>query len=277
MIGASGPSVQPPPPAAGPGAGWDLVLAWARTCARQMAVDQALAESVWAARRPPTLRLYGWHAPGLTIGRLQRPGRLPAPAVRRWTGGRAVYHQHEVTLALALPAGHPLIAPGVPATYRNVTAPILAALEALGLPAAVPGARPARAARGGGERFACFAGPTPEEPEIEGRKVAAVAQRLGPRGLLVQASIPLAPPTAFGPPAAARVAGLTRYRPGLTWDDLAGALVAAFSAACGAPLTPTPLRRAERRRAAALAAGLYAPQAPSPGPPRPPRRSPRIS
>lgn len=270
MIGTSGRSVQPPDSPTGLGAAWDLVLAWTRTCARQMAVDQALAESVWAGRRPPTLRVYGWHAPGLTIGRLQRPGRLPAPAVRRWTGGRAVFHQHEVTLSLALPAGHPLIAATVPATYRNVTAPILAALSTLGLPAEVPGPRPARRGR---ERFACFADPTAAEPEIGGRKVAAVAQRIGPRGLLAQASIPLRPPTAFAPPDAARVAGLTRYRPDLTWDDLAGALISAYSAACGGRLTPTPLTRAERRRATELAAGPYAPQRP----PEVPRRTPRIS
>jgi lipoate-protein ligase A len=263
MIGTSSGSVQPASAARGPGAGWDLVLAWARTCARQMAVDQALAESVWAGRRPPTLRIYGWHAPGLTIGRLQRPGALPAPAVRRWTGGRAVFHQHEVTVSLALPAGHPLIAPSVPATYRNVTAPILAALAALGLPAEVPGPRPIPGATRDRERFACFSGPTAAEPEIGGRKVAAVAQRIGPEGLLVQASIPLKSPTAFGPGAAARVAGLTRYRPGLAWDDVAGALAAAFSTASGGPLNRSPLRRAEQRRAAALAAGPYAPHDPS--------------
>jgi len=262
MIGTSGGSVQPKAlargPQKGPEAAWDLVLTWARTCARQMAVDQALAESVWAGRRPPTLRVYGWHGPGLTIGRLQRPGPLPAPAVRRWTGGRAVFHQHEVTLALALPDGHPLIAPTVPATYRNVTAPILAALAGLGLPAHLPGPRPARRGRG---RFACFADPTPAEPEIDGRKVAAVAQRIGPRGLMMQASIPLRPPTAFGGPDAARVAGLVRYRPGLSWDELAGAVVAAFSAG-GARLAPAPLSRAEGRRAAVLAAGPYAPEMP---------------
>jgi lipoate-protein ligase A len=260
MIVTSGSSVQPRGAARDPDAGWDLVLAWARTCARQMAVDQALAESVWAGRRPPTLRIYGGHAPGLTIGRLQRPGALPAPAVRRWTGGRAVFHQHEVTLSLALPAGHPLIAPSVPATYRNVTAPILAALAALGLPARVPGPRPQTRAP---ERFACFSGPTAAEPEIGGRKVAAVAQRIGPGGLLVQASIPLRAPTAFGAGAAARVAGLTRYRPGLTWDEVAGALVTEFSTASGGPLNRSPLRRAEQRRASALAAGPYAPRDPS--------------
>jgi lipoate-protein ligase A len=256
MIGARRPPVQPRPPGA-PGAEWDLVLAWARSPARQMAVDQALAESVWDGLRPPTLRLYGWRAPGLTIGRLQRPEALPGPAVRRLTGGRAVFHQHEVTLALALPAGHPLIGPTVAATYRNVIAPVRAGLEALGLAPDPPARRPAPRRDG---RFACFSAPTGLEPEIGGHKVVALAQRIGPRGLLAQASIPLSPPTAFGAAPAEAMPGLTRFRPGLTWQAVAEAVAAGFGAALRVRLAPASLTPAERRRAASLAAGAYSPE-----------------
>lgn len=246
-------------PAGGGGAdappAWDLVRLWAGTGARQMAVDHALAESVWAGRRPPTLRLYGWKAPALTIGRLQRPEAFPRGAVRRFTGGRAVYHQHEVTLCLALPAGHPLMAPTVPATYRRVMAPLLAALRGLGLPVRRRPDAPPRRPPG---RLSCFATPTAEEAEVAGHKVVALAQRVAPGGLMAQASMPLGPPTAFDAPDAAAVVGLSRFLPGVAWEEAAEAVVAGFSGTLGVAFRPAPLTRAEARRAAALETGLYA-------------------
>lgn len=240
-----------------PGAAWGLIQegreAREADASGQMALDHAVAESVWSGERPPTLRLYAWAAPAVTIGRLQRVGPLPWPAVRRWTGGRAVYHQDELTLALALPAGHPWIGRTVPATYRNVAAPLLTALSDLGLKLD-EGPAPDRAPDG----FACFASPTPLEAAVGGRKVVALAQRIGPGGLLAQASVPLSPPTAFGAAADATV-GLRNLLPGLDFEALAGAVAAAYGAAFGAPpgdLPPTP---AERARARALARGPYTP------------------
>lgn len=244
--------------AANTGGGWGLVRTWAPDAPGQMALDHALAESVWAGRRPPTLRLYGWHAPAVTIGRLQRTfGALPAPspwpAVRRWTGGRAVYHQDELTLSLSLPAGHPWIARTVPATYRTVAAPLLAALAALGL-RVEEGPTPDK----GTDGFGCFASPTPLEAGVGGRKVMALAQRIAPEGLLAQASVPLAPPAAFGAAAEATV-GLRRFLPGLTFEALARAVESAYTVALGSAPDDTPPTAAERDRAAELAAGAYTP------------------
>jgi lipoyl(octanoyl) transferase len=245
-------------PARGAGAAWGLVRTWARDAPGQMALDHALAESVWAGRRPPTLRLYGWHAPAVTIGRLQRSGGpLPWPGtwpiIRRWTGGRAVYHQDELTLSLSLPAGHPWIARTVPATYHNVAAPLLAALAALGL-RVDDGPTPDMAA----DRFACFASPTPLEAGVGGRKVMALAQRIAPAGLLAQASLPLGPPAAFGAAARATV-GLRSLLPGLTFEALAEAVESAYTAALGAPPEDAPPTGPERDRAADLAVAAYAP------------------
>jgi len=240
-------------PTPGLGAAWGLVRTWAADASAQMALDHALAESVWAGTRAPTLRLYGWHAPAVTIGRLQRIGALPWPAIRRWTGGRAVYHQDELTLSLALPAGHPWIARTVPATYRNVAAPLLAALSALGL-ALDGGPTPDK----GTDGFGCFASPTPLEAAVGGRKVMALAQRIAPEGLLAQASVPLGPPTAFGVAAEATV-GLRSFLPGLDFEALAKAVESAYAAALGAPPEEAPPTRAERARAADLSAGPYAP------------------
>jgi lipoate-protein ligase A len=78
----------------------------------QMAADEVLLES--AAAGVASLRFYGWSAATLSLGyfqpeRLRRAdGRLAAlPYVRRPSGGKALVHHHELTYALALPAGRP--------------------------------------------------------------------------------------------------------------------------------------------------------------------------
>jgi lipoate-protein ligase A len=77
-----------------------------------MAADEVLLNS--AAAGLASLRFYGWTEPTLSLGYFQaagpargRPGRAGLPWVRRASGGTALVHHHEVTYALALPAGPP--------------------------------------------------------------------------------------------------------------------------------------------------------------------------
>ncbi|MBA3707812.1 MAG: lipoate--protein ligase family protein, partial [Planctomycetes bacterium] len=86
--------------------------------ARQMALDEALLE---LAERP-TLRIYGWSEPTLSLGYFQDYGRIhaslpdqdPPAIVRRITGGGAIWHEHEVTYCLVGRRG----ADGIPADAR---------------------------------------------------------------------------------------------------------------------------------------------------------------
>src|SRR5947208_3547802 len=77
-----------------------------------MAADEAMLEGAEAG--VASLRFYGWAEPTLSLGYFQPSGdkhtdpRLAGlPWVRRATGGAALVHHHEVTYALALPAGRP--------------------------------------------------------------------------------------------------------------------------------------------------------------------------
>jgi lipoate-protein ligase A len=77
-----------------------------------MAADEALLEAAVAGTA--SFRLYGWRTATLSLGYFQgeaacrADGRLAAlPWVRRPSGGSALVHHHEVTYALALPAGPP--------------------------------------------------------------------------------------------------------------------------------------------------------------------------
>ena len=85
-------------------------LPWtAGTAAWNMAVDEALLTTYIQGTAPVTLRFYGWDPPALSLGYLQKPLSTARQArcrqagvewVRRPTGGRAVFHQHEITYAL---------------------------------------------------------------------------------------------------------------------------------------------------------------------------------
>src|SRR4029077_17228955 len=90
---------------------WRLIReATGRTGAENMASDAALlAESNVTGQA--FLRLYRFDPPCLSLGRNQPAdqydratiARLGLDGVRRPTGGRAVWHQHEVTYAVAAP------------------------------------------------------------------------------------------------------------------------------------------------------------------------------
>ena len=81
-----------------------------------MAVDGVLLENV-AEDNVPTLRIYRWERPTLSLGyfqsyaqrRLHRAS-LDADVVRRLSGGGAILHDQEITYSLVLPSTHPLVA-----------------------------------------------------------------------------------------------------------------------------------------------------------------------
>ncbi len=238
-----------------------------------MAVDQALLESVGAGE-PPALRFYTWEPPCLSFGRNQPAAGLYDPErarargidlVRRPTGGRAVYHHQELTYAVAVPTGM-LGSPRE--TYAAVNAALIAGLRRLGIPAALAGAAPVRAAVAVGAPLGvapCFEAAMPGEVVVGGRKLVGSAQRREGGAFLQHGSILLAGSQAAAVellrPGAAAVAAAP---PPATLAEVLGvapspaaleaALVEGWQEATGTRLAPTPLSLAERLRADALVA-----------------------
>ena len=77
---------------------WRLYLSPPALGAWNMAVDEAILEHVVRGEVPPTLRLYSWEPPCLSLGRSQPFSDVNIPTlqangwsiVRRATGGRAI-------------------------------------------------------------------------------------------------------------------------------------------------------------------------------------------
>ena len=133
-----------------------------------MALDEALLDSVAADPSRAVLRTYSWSIPTLSLGYFQSTAEMEAdprwrsvPIVRRPTGGGALWHDREVTYAVVVPSTHPAARPSR-TLYRAVHQAIGARLRSMGVEAArrgevkireVPGPRP----------FLCFTDRDPED------------------------------------------------------------------------------------------------------------------
>ncbi len=144
---------------------------------RQMAIDQGMLERA-ARSGEGAVRLYRWAPSCLSFGRnepaLRRYDRAEIErrnldAVRRPTGGRAVWHARELTYAVAAPiAWFGTLAE----SYRRIHVTIAASLSTLGVPVTL--AESALAA--GLHMGACFASPAGGELLTHGRKLLGSAQ-----------------------------------------------------------------------------------------------------
>ncbi len=177
---------------------WRVIVHAPAAGAWNMAVDEAILEQVAAGESPPTLRLYGFSPPCLTLGRAQPASDVDAAAlsslgwglVRRPTGGRAILHNEELTYAVIARLRDPIMAGGVLESYRRIAAALLDGLERLALNAradqkyeAPPGTR--------ADGPVCFEVPSNYEITVEGKKLIGSAQARRKDGVLQHGSLPL--------------------------------------------------------------------------------------
>ena len=163
-----------------------------------MARDEALLHRVGAGESPPTLRLYQWDPPTISLGYFQPVAQYdsldpPAgdlPVVRRLTGGGAILHDLELTYSLTLPADHALLEGGANRLYEVVHDAVIACLRAFQLRAArdgmTDGSGPTRGP------FFCFARRHCLDVLIGNDKIAGSAQRRTKQAVLQHGSIILA-------------------------------------------------------------------------------------
>jgi lipoate-protein ligase A len=178
---------------------WRFVNTGNGEAAFNMALDEALLLVHEAGATLPTLRVYGWCQPTLSLGYAQNARQAVDLAacqaqgvavVRRPTGGRAVLHDQEVTYSVVMP----LLTDG-PSTitehYRRIGMALAAALQSLGIPVHLArpqvGAAPVRTPASP----ACFAALSRYELSAAGKKIVGSAQKRAQRALLQHGSIPL--------------------------------------------------------------------------------------
>lgn len=124
---------------------WCLLPAIPRAPLVNMALDEVLTERVGSGERPPTLRIWGWSAPCVVLGRFQSvrnevdeeaAARQGIEIVRRISGGGAMFIEPEGAITWSIYAPESLVdGMSFPESYRVFDAWVVDALRALGIDA----------------------------------------------------------------------------------------------------------------------------------------------
>lgn len=164
---------------------WRLILNGDLPGARNMARDVAMLEAVANGEAPPTLRLYGWNPPCLSLGRHQGTEAADldfcrteeVDVVRRPTGGRALLHHLELTYSAVAPLGIPPLPRSLQDAYRTICGALVSAARALGVDAQLTPGEVNLHLPGPRTTVPCFEAPAGGEVVVRGRKLIGSAMR----------------------------------------------------------------------------------------------------
>jgi lipoate-protein ligase A len=232
--------------------------------ALNMALDESVLIHHLRGEVAPTLRVFRWTKPSISLGRFQsiereieseRCHQLGVGLVRRPTGGRAVYHRDEFTYSIVIGKqyGVPI---GVVAAYAYLAKGLLNALQKLGVQAEMSEEHVSK-----NPSAACFASSTQADLTASGFKIIGSAQVWRDDALLQQGSLPLDDRAGeffsmlrFSDEAA-RALALAQYREKTTplhtfvamatWQQVADAFHVGFSETLHADFVPGTLSQSE--------------------------------
>lgn len=180
-----------------PQATWRLIETPSAPGAWNMAVDEAILEAIRDDRVRPTLRLYAWEPPCLSLGYAQPIGDIDQARldkfewqlVRRITGGRAILHTDELTYSVIGPQDEPRLAGSVIESYQRLSTALMQALIMLELPVeALPQESTNDKQK---QEPVCFEVPSHYEITAGGKKLVGSAQARKKAGVLQHGTLPL--------------------------------------------------------------------------------------
>lgn len=168
---------------------WRLILDGLKEPHLNMAIDEAIMLSQREGESAPTLRIYKWLYPCISIGRFQNPltltlspkgrgeseGSNYLPLVRRPTGGGVVLHDaFSFTYSIIYREDSGVLPKGVLNSYREIHLGILQGLKNLGIDATLhmPDNN-----QGLTHLKSCFSSPVKFDIVYKNRKIAGAAQR----------------------------------------------------------------------------------------------------
>jgi lipoate-protein ligase A len=180
-----------------PRATWRLLKTQPSDGLWNMAVDDAVLEAVGLDQSSPTLRLFAWDPPCLSLGYAQSiqvvdESRLHAKGwdlVRRSTGGGAILHTDELTYSVIGPADEPRLKGDILTSYRRLSEAISKALENLGL--LVETQPHEKLSQDSYPDPVCFEIPSHYEITVGGKKLVGSAQARKQNTVLQHGTLPL--------------------------------------------------------------------------------------
>ena len=261
---------------------WRLILEpHPRPGALNLAIDEAILRTVAEGKAPPTLRLYGWSPPVLTLGRgqpfadadsivLRRDG---VAVLRRMTGGTAVLNRHELTYAVVVRDDEPRLSGAISESYRGISEALLSALVQLGVNSAAASRGSTGAPRSRRERTpVCFEITSDHEITVGARKLVGSSQMRVRHGILQHGTLPLTGDigdigrylTARPSPERIRSHAMSLHDAlgrVVTWEAASDAVLEGFRSRLNLVLLPGPLTPLERERVEQLVIEKYGSEA----------------
>ena len=260
---------------------WRLVSSGHSDGYDNMAVDEAIMWAVGERLVPPTLRLYGWRPPAVSLGYFQELDqgidrseiqKRSWHLVRRPTGGRAILHDDEVTYSVCVPQELLRHGDSVVRSYQELSRGIEAGLQLLGVAAHLGPQHGHRKTAPRDQPAICFAQTARVDMTVDGRKIVGSAQVRREGIILQHGSIPLtlnvADHLAVMPARAsdqadntlgqAAVAVADAVGRPVSFDEVRVVLIAGFSKALHITLQQGPLTAQEQQYAACLRSEKYA-------------------
>jgi lipoate-protein ligase A len=183
-----------------PPASWRLLITPPLDGATNMAIDEAILQALAEGHGQPTLRLFQWEPPCLSLGYNQHWHELDEAAcqrlgytwTRRPTGGKAILHTDEATYSLIISQDDPRIQGGIVESYRVLSLGLLKSLERLGVEAVQAAeANEASNSSAGSQGPVCFDTPSRYEITWQGKKLIGSAQLRRKKIVLQHGTLPL--------------------------------------------------------------------------------------
>ncbi len=174
---------------------WQWISDGLNSADRNMAVDTSLLEDCGRGWIPPTVRVYGWSEPAITLGYSQkaeaeldreRCRQLGIAIVRRPTGGRALLHTNELTYAVVAPVTLDPFNQGMKATFQAVSEALLMGLQGFGVQGDI---NTSKQRSGPARSPACFASLNHYEITVDGKKLVGRAQKRTSKAFLQHGSV----------------------------------------------------------------------------------------
>ena len=177
---------------------WRLIKSQASSAAYNMALDEALLSATSQKKSLPTLRLYSWQVPSLSLGYAQPAADVDQAElakrgwqlVRRPTGGKAILHTDELTYSITAPLDDPLVAGSLLESYQRISRALQTALNLLETNTHADNI-PDLPFEPSKKEPVCFQTPSNYEITWNGKKLIGSAQARKLGGVLQHGSLPL--------------------------------------------------------------------------------------
>ncbi len=162
-----------------------------------MAIDEAIAIACEKGIAPPTLRLYTWNPPCISIGYFQDVNeavdiseckRQNIDIVRRLTGGSAVLHNKELTYSIISSSKNQIFPMNIKGSYKAIADCLLQGLKNMGISGEI-----AESPSKKRSWFSCFLNTSFYEISAKGKKLIGSAQKRWRNHFLQHGSIIISP------------------------------------------------------------------------------------